>query len=58
MDGKATLALRSSAVDALGELPVHEILQARFSIADVELPLGETIHDYLAEPGVDDKGAR
>ncbi len=58
MDGKATLALRSSAVDALGELPVHEILQARFSIADVELPLGETIHDYLAEPGTDNAGAR
>lgn len=57
-EGKATLALRSSAVDALGELPVHEILQARFSIADIELPLGETIHDYLAEPGTDDAGTR
>ena len=56
--GKATLALRSSAVDALGDLPVHEILQARFSIADVELPLGETIHDYLAEPGSDDAETR
>lgn len=58
IDGKATLSLCSSAVDALGELPVHEILQARFSIADVELPLGETIHDYLATPGTDDAGKR
>jgi len=56
--GKATLALRSSVADALGELPVHEILQARFSIADIELPLGETIHDYLAEPGAIDAGTR
>ena len=49
-DGKATLTLRSSASDALGRIPVREVLKAQYSECDFTLPMGELLHDYLASP--------
>lgn len=57
-EGKATVVLRSSSVDALGDLPVREVLRARLSVAAIELPLGETIHDYLLSPETADNAER
>ena len=48
--GPAALSLHAHALAPLSSLPVRDILWASHSVADMTLPLGHTIHDYLA-PG-------
>src|ERR1700722_14069832 len=46
--GPAALQLYSHALAPLEELPVLEILSATHILADLTLPLGKVVHDYLA----------
>jgi len=46
--GPAALQLCSHALAPLEELPVLEILSATHILADLTLPLGKVVHDYLA----------
>ena len=45
--GPAALTLSSHALAPLGELPVLEIVSGMHIIADLTLPLGKVVHDYL-----------
>ncbi len=47
--GPAELSLRSHALAPLAELPVLEIVGGLHLIADLTLPLGKVVYDYLAE---------
>jgi acetoacetate decarboxylase len=46
--GPAALTLSSHALAPLGELPVLEIVSGMHILADLTLPLGKVVHDYLA----------
>jgi acetoacetate decarboxylase len=46
--GPAALQLSSHALAPLEELPVLEIVSATHILADLTLPLGKVVHDYLA----------
>jgi acetoacetate decarboxylase len=46
--GPAALTLFSHALAPLAELPVLEVLSGTHIIADITLPLGKVVHDYLA----------
>jgi acetoacetate decarboxylase len=46
--GPAQLALFSHSLAPLAELPVLEIVSGLHIIADLTLPLGKVVHDYLA----------
>jgi acetoacetate decarboxylase len=46
--GPAALTLSSHALAPLAELPVLEIVSGVYIIADLTLPLGKVVHDYLA----------
>lgn len=46
--GPAALTLSSHALAPLAELPVPEIVSGVHIIADLTLPLGKVVHDYLA----------
>jgi acetoacetate decarboxylase len=46
--GPAALTLFSHALAPLAELPVLEIVSGTHIIADLTLPLGKVVHDYLA----------
>ena len=46
--GPASLSLWSHALAPVGELPVLEVVSAMHLVADLTLPLGKVIHDYLA----------
>ena len=48
--GPAALNLRSHALAPVAELPVLEVISAMHLIADLTLPLGRVVHDYLAQP--------
>ena len=45
--GPASLSLWSHALAPVAELPVLEVVSATHLIADLTLPLGQVIHDYL-----------
>lgn len=45
--GPAQLELTSHALAPVGELPVLEVVSAMHIIADLTLPLGKVVHDYL-----------
>jgi acetoacetate decarboxylase len=47
--GSATLKLGSSVSDPLGDIPIVEILEGRYTIDDFTLGYGDVIHDYLTE---------
>jgi acetoacetate decarboxylase len=46
--GPAALALTPHALAPVAELPVLEVVAATHILADLTLPLGKVIHDYLA----------
>jgi acetoacetate decarboxylase len=46
--GPAALDLRPHALAPIAELPVLEIISGAHIIADLTLPLGRVVHDYLA----------
>ena len=46
--GSATLKLGCSASDPLGEIPILEILECRYTVDDITLGHGDVIYDYLA----------
>ena len=46
--GPATLNLSAHALAPVAELPVLEVVSAIHLVADLTLPLGEVVHDYLA----------
>jgi acetoacetate decarboxylase len=46
--GPTALTLSSHALAPLAELPVLEIVSGMHIIADLTLPLGKVVHDYLA----------
>ena len=46
--GPAALTLSSHALAPLAELPVLEIVSGTHIVADLTLPLGKVVHDYLA----------
>jgi acetoacetate decarboxylase len=46
--GPAALTLFSHALAPLAELPVLEVISGTHIIADITLPLGKVVHDYLA----------
>jgi acetoacetate decarboxylase len=46
--GPAALTLSSHALAPLAELPVLEIVSGMHILADLTLPLGKVVHDYLA----------
>ena len=46
--GPAQLTLFSHSLAPLAELPVLEIVSGLHIIADLTLPLGKVVHDYLA----------
>ena len=46
--GPASLNLCSHALAPVAELPVLEVVSALHLIADLTLPLGKVVHDYLA----------
>ena len=46
--GPAALTLSSHALAPLAELPVLEVVSGMHIIADLTLPLGKVVHDYLA----------
>ena len=46
--GPSALTLASHALAPLGELPVLEIVSGMHILADLTLPLGKVVHDYLA----------
>ena len=46
--GPAALTLSSHALAPLAELPVLEIVSGTHIVADLTLPLGKVMHDYLA----------
>lgn len=50
--GPAELSLTSHALAPLAELPVLEIVSGLHLIADLTLPLGKVVHDYLEEKHV------
>lgn len=45
--GKATLELFSHVMAPLNDLPILEIVEATHFIADLTLPYGKVVHDYL-----------
>jgi acetoacetate decarboxylase len=47
--GSATLKLGSSVSDPLGEIPILEILEGRYTVDDMILGYGDVIYDYLTE---------
>src|SRR5215469_13072766 len=47
--GPTALTLSSHALAPLAELPVLEIVSGMHIIADLTLPLGKVVHDYLAK---------
>ena len=47
--GSATLKLCSSVSDPLGDIPILEILEGRFTVDDITLGFGDVIYNYLAE---------
>jgi acetoacetate decarboxylase len=47
--GPASLTLSSHALAPVAELPVLEVISATHLVADLTLPLGRVIHDYLAQ---------
>ena len=47
--GPASLNLWSHALAPVAELPVLEVVSAMHLIADLTLPLGKVVHDYLAQ---------
>ncbi len=48
-EGAATVELRPNAQAPLYRLPVVEMLEGFYWVADFTLPFGEVIHDYLAQ---------
>ena len=46
--GPASLNLSSHALAPVAELPVLEVVSAMHLVADLTLPLGKVVHDYLA----------
>jgi acetoacetate decarboxylase len=48
--GPASLSLMSHALAPVAELPVLEVVSALHLIADLTLPFGKVVHDYLAPP--------
>jgi acetoacetate decarboxylase len=46
--GPAALTLSSHALAPLAELPVLEVVSGMHILADLTLPLGKVVHDYLA----------
>jgi len=46
--GPAALTLSSHALAPLAELPVLEVMSGTHILADLTLPLGKVVHDYLA----------
>jgi acetoacetate decarboxylase len=50
--GPAALTLSSHALAPLAELPVLEIVSGIHILADLTLPLGKVVHDYLARASV------
>src|SRR6516225_50967 len=46
--GPAALTLSSHALAPLAELPVLEVVSGTHILADLTLPLGKVVHDYLA----------
>ena len=46
--GPAALSLWSHALAPVAELPVLEVVSAMHFVADLTLPLGKVVHDYLA----------
>jgi len=48
--GPASLSLWSHALAPVAELPVLEVVSAMHLIADLTLPLGKVVHDYLKQP--------
>ena len=47
--GPAALALVPHALAPVAELPVLEVVSAVHILADLTLPLGKVVHDYLAQ---------
>jgi acetoacetate decarboxylase len=47
--GSATLKLGSSVSDPLGDIPILEILEGRYTVDDITLGYGDVIYDYLTE---------
>jgi acetoacetate decarboxylase len=47
--GSATLMLGSSVADRLGDIPILEILEGRYTVDDFTLGYGDVIYDYLTE---------
>ncbi|TPN40243.1 acetoacetate decarboxylase [Mesorhizobium sp. B2-3-3] len=47
--GPASLDLWSHALAPVAELPVLEVISAMHIVADLTLPLGTVVHDYLAD---------
>ena len=47
--GPASLTLWSHARAPVAELPVLEMVSAMHLVADLTLPLGKVVHDYLAQ---------
>ena len=45
-----SLSLWSHALAPVAELPVLEVVSAMHIVADLTLPLGKVVHDYLASP--------
>jgi acetoacetate decarboxylase len=37
------------------ELPVHRIISGKHFLADITLPYGELVHDYLKDPNDSNK---
>jgi acetoacetate decarboxylase len=48
MPDSTGLTLSTHALAPLGELPVLEIVSGVHMVADLTLPLGKVVHDYLA----------
>jgi acetoacetate decarboxylase len=49
--GSATLELGSSISDPLGDIPILEILEGRYTVDDFTLGYGDVIYDYLTGSG-------
>ena len=47
-EGRADLALASTAKNPLGEIPVTQVVSSVYTVGDILLDRGEVIHDYLA----------
>lgn len=48
MASEVSLKFSSTTEDPLGEIPVLEVVESRFTVGDMIMDYGEVLHDYLA----------